>query len=182
MDGKVYAFHDAKRGQPSAGPLSGTWYGQVTLGGQTERLTLVLVQRQARVDGVLRLQSTLAGGFRGTLQGEKLTYTAQLLGDCKAEFKGEAVARPQELQGRFEVKDCQGRSAQGRFRATRWAPGTQPRSSPFLLRGSEPARGRSTTHPTGCDLRRRRPSPGRVVGPVGRARGAANPLTERRDA
>lgn len=119
MDGKVYAFHDTKRGQGTQGPLAGTWYGSVTLGGQEQRLTLALGQRQSQVDGVLRLSSTLAGGFRGTLQGEKLTYTASLLGDCKGEFKGEAVAKPQELQGRFDVKDCQGRSAQGTFRAAR---------------------------------------------------------------
>ncbi len=119
LDGKVYAFHDTKRGQATQGPLSGTWYGSVTLGGQEQKLTLVLGQRQGQVEGVLRLQSRLAGGLRGTLQGEKLTYAAVLLGDCKAEFRGEAVAKAVELQGRFDVKDCQGRSVQGTFRAGR---------------------------------------------------------------
>ena len=33
MDGNVYAFHDTKRGRPSQGPLSGTWYGTVTIRG-----------------------------------------------------------------------------------------------------------------------------------------------------
>ena len=119
MDGKVYAFHDTKRGRSSQGPLAGTWYGSVTLGGQEQKLTLVLAQRQSRIDGVLRLQSTIAGGLGGTLQGEKLLYTAWLLGDCRAEQKGEAVARAQEITGRFEVKDCQGRSVQGSFRVSR---------------------------------------------------------------
>ena len=119
MDGKVYAFHDTKRGRSSQGPLAGTWYGSVTLGGQEQKLTLVLAQRQSRIDGVLRLQSTIAGGLGGTLQGEKLLYTAWLLGDCRAEQKGEAVARAQEISGRFEVKDCQGRSVQGSFRVSR---------------------------------------------------------------
>ena len=119
MDGKVYAFHDAKRGKSSHGPLAGTWYGSVTLGGQEQKLTLVLAHRQSRVDGVLRLESTLAGAMSATLQGEKLTYTASLLGECKAEQKGEALARAQEIRGSFEVKDCQGRSVQGTFRVTR---------------------------------------------------------------
>jgi len=119
MDGKVYAFHDTKRGKSSQGPLSGTWYGTVTLGGQAQKLTLVLVQRQSQLEGVLRLQSTLTGRMRGTLQGEKLTYTASLLGECKAEHKGEAIARAQEIRGGFEVRDCQGRSVQGAFRVTR---------------------------------------------------------------
>ncbi len=119
MDGKVYAFHDTKRGRSSQGPLAGTWYGSVTLGGQEQKLTLVLAQRQSRVDGVLRLQSTLAGGMSRTLQGEKLSYTAWLLGDCRAEQKGEAIARAQEIRGSFTVKDCQGRSHEGFFRVGR---------------------------------------------------------------
>lgn len=119
MDGKVYAFHDTKRGKSSQGPLAGTWYGSVTWGGQEQKLTLVLAQRQTQVDGMLRLQSTLAGGMRGALHGEKLTYTAWLLGECKAEHKGEAVTKAQEIRGTFQVKDCQGRSFQGAFRVTR---------------------------------------------------------------
>ncbi|MGH7408770.1 MAG: PQQ-binding-like beta-propeller repeat protein, partial [Candidatus Methylomirabilales bacterium] len=119
MDGKVYAFHDTKRGKSAQGALSGTWYGSVTLGGQEQKLTLVLAQRQSQVDGILRLQSTLAGGLRGTLQGEKLSYTVRLLGDCRAEHQGEASANAQEIRGAFQVKDCQGRSIQGTFRATR---------------------------------------------------------------
>lgn len=119
MDGNVYAFHDSKRGKSSQGPLAGTWYGSVTLGGQKEKVTLVLAQRQSQVDGVLRLQSTLAGGLRGSVQGDKLTYTAWLLGECRIEHPGEARATPAEIRGSFEVKDCQGRSAQGTFRVAR---------------------------------------------------------------
>ncbi len=119
MDGKVYAFHDAARGKSSQGSLAGTWYGSVTLGGQEQRLTLVLAQRQSQLDGVLRLQSTLAGGVRGTLQGEKWSYTASLAGECKAEHRGEAVVKVQAIRGSFEVKDCQGRSVQGTFQVTR---------------------------------------------------------------
>lgn len=119
MDGTVYAFHDTKRGRSAQGPLAGTWYGSVTLGGQEQRLTLVLAHRKSEVEGILRLQSTLAGGMRGTLQGGKLRYTASLLGDCRAEHKGEASAETQEIRGTFEVKDCQGRSIQGAFRVTR---------------------------------------------------------------
>lgn len=119
MDGTVYAFHDTKRGRSAQGPLAGTWTGSVTLGGQAQRLTLVLAHRQSEVEGVLRLQSTLAGAMRGTLQGGRLRYTASLLGDCRAEHKGEASAETQEIRGIFEVKDCQGRSIQGAFRVTR---------------------------------------------------------------
>lgn len=119
MDGKVYAFHDTKRGKSAQGPLTGTWYGSVRLGGQEQKLTLVLVQRESRVDGVLRLQSTLTGGLRGTLKGETLSYTAWLLGECRAEHKGQAVAHAQDLQGAFAVKDCEGRTVQGTFRVTR---------------------------------------------------------------
>ncbi|MBI4638098.1 MAG: PQQ-binding-like beta-propeller repeat protein [Candidatus Rokubacteria bacterium] len=119
MDGRAYAFHDVKRGRSAQGPLSGTWYGTVTLGGQPQKLTLVLAQRQSQIDGVLRLQSTLAGGLRGTLQGEKLTYTASLLGECRAEHRGEASAKAEEIRGGFEVKDCQGRTVSGSFRVTR---------------------------------------------------------------
>lgn len=119
MDGTVYAFHDTKRGRSAQGPLAGTWYGSVTLGGQAQRLTLVLAHRQSEVEGVLRLQSTLAGGMRGTLQGGTLRYTASLLGDCRAEHKGEASAETQEIRGTFEGKDCQGRGIQGAFRVTR---------------------------------------------------------------
>jgi outer membrane protein assembly factor BamB len=119
MDGKVYAFHESKRGKSTQGPLSGTWYGGVTMGGREERLTLVLAQRENRVDGALRVQSTLAGGLRGTLQGERLAYTASLLGECRVEHKGEASATVQEIRGTFEVKDCEGRRIQGTFRLTR---------------------------------------------------------------
>ncbi|MBI2081551.1 MAG: PQQ-like beta-propeller repeat protein [candidate division NC10 bacterium] len=119
MDGKVYAFHDSKRGRPSQGPLSGTWYGTVTSGAGEERLTLVLVQRGSVLDGVLRLQSTLAGGFRGALEGERLRYTASLLGDCRAEYRGEASATAREIRGTFAVRDCQNRTHQGTFRVTR---------------------------------------------------------------
>jgi hypothetical protein len=91
----------------------------VSLGGQEQRLTLVLGQRESQVNGVLRLQSTLAGGLRGTLQGERLVLTASLVGDCRAEHRVEATARAQEIRGTFDVKDCQGRSHQGAFRVTR---------------------------------------------------------------
>jgi outer membrane protein assembly factor BamB len=119
MDGHVYAFHDTKRGKPTQGPLSGTWYGSVTVGGQEQRLALVLSQRGSQVDGVLRTQSTLAGGLRGTLQGERLSYTAWLLGNCRVEHRGEATARPEEISASFQTRDCQGRSLQGSFRAGR---------------------------------------------------------------
>lgn len=99
------------------GPLGGTWYGAVTLGGQEQRLTLVLAHRQSQVDGVL--QSGVAGGLRGTLKGDRVAYTASLLGECRAEHKGEAVARAEEIRGTFDVKDCQGRSHQGAFRVVR---------------------------------------------------------------
>lgn len=119
MDGKVYAFHDSKRGRPSQGPLSGTWYGTMTSGAQEQRLALVLAQRGSTLDGILRLQSTLAGGFRGTLDGERLRYTASLLGDCRAEYRGEASATAQEIRGTFAVTDCAGRAVRGAFRVTR---------------------------------------------------------------
>ncbi len=120
MDGHVYAFHDTERGKPGQGALSGTWYGTVTVGGQEQRLALVLAQRGSQgVDGVLRMQSTLAGGLRGTLQGERLSYAAWLLGDCRVEHKGEATAKPSEISASFQTKDCQGRSFQGSFRVGR---------------------------------------------------------------
>lgn len=119
LDGRVYAFHDSKRGKPSGGPLSGTWYGTATLNGREERLTLVLGQRQDRVEGVLRLQSTLAGGLRGTVVGERLSYTAWLLRGCGSEYMGDATVTPQELRGTLQVADCQGRAVRGAFRVTR---------------------------------------------------------------
>ena len=91
----------------------------MTLGGRAERLTLVLAQRQNQVDGLLRFQSTPASDLRGSLQGERLAWTASLLDDCKVEFRGEAAAKAPEIQGRFDVRDCQGRGVQGTFRVTR---------------------------------------------------------------
>jgi len=120
MDGHVYALHDTAPGKkPLQGPLSGTWYGTVTLGGQEQRLTLVVAQRGNQVDGALRLQSTLIGGLTGSLQNEQLLYTAWLLNECRAEHKGVATAKPSEMSGAFRVSDCQGRTVQGRFRVGR---------------------------------------------------------------
>jgi hypothetical protein len=91
----------------------------MTSGGEVQRLALVLAQRGSTLDGILRLQSTLAGGFRGTLDGERLRYTASLLGDCRAEYRGEASATAQEIRGTFAVTDCAGRAVRGAFRVTR---------------------------------------------------------------
>ena len=120
MDGTVYAFHDAKKGQSSAGPLSGTWYGTYRDRGGTGQITLVLVQRSGEIHGLWRLTGGAYGALEGTVTGDRGLFTARAAAKrCPGTGEGTVRIDGDALRGSYRGADCRGTMDGGTFEVRR---------------------------------------------------------------
>ena len=120
MDGNAYAFHDTKKGKPSQGPLSGTWYGTYSDSGSMGRITLVLVQRGEEIQGVWRVE----GGSRGSLEGKAEagggSFALRPLSEkCPGSGEGTIRIDGTKLSGEYRGQDCRGKIDDAKFEVQR---------------------------------------------------------------
>ena len=121
MDGKAYAFDDTKQGKSSQGPLSGTWYGIHRDPGGKGRITLVIVQRGGRIQGMWRVEG---GGARGSLEGRieagRGTFVLRVVSDeCPGDGEGTLRMDGTKISGEYRGQDCRGKINDGRFEVRR---------------------------------------------------------------
>ena len=112
MDGKAYAFHDRKRGESRHAPLAGTWYGTYRDPAGTGPITLVLVQRGGRIQGLWRVQGGAWGSMEGTVTKPGGSGTFSLTSafeQCPGGGEGTVRLEGRRLIGEYRGRDCRGK-------------------------------------------------------------------------
>jgi outer membrane protein assembly factor BamB len=120
MDGKAYAFHGTKTGKSSQGPLSGTWYGAYQDSGGRGKLTVVLVQRGAEIQGTWRIQNGPRGALQGTVKGDRGSFALHPFSKtCPGSGEGTLKITGTTLSGQYDGQDCRGKIDGGQFEVRR---------------------------------------------------------------
>jgi outer membrane protein assembly factor BamB len=120
MDGTVYAFHDNKRGRPTQGPLSGTWYGTYRDTGSRGEMTLVLVQTGGEIHGIFKLKGGPRGSLVGQVAGGQGSFVLRsAVPECPGSGEGTVRIEGEKLRGQYRGEDCRGKIDGGTFEVAR---------------------------------------------------------------